>query len=223
VKQMIFGGDFFDRDSVTVAQDLVGKVLRRKWRGRWLAAAIVEAEAYSIREKGSHASLGRTPSREALFMRAGTIYMYYSRAGDSLNVTCREGDAVLVKSARPYIDAMSPEKNVHAMQQLNPLGDRERPRPRLCSGQTLLCRSLALTVREWNARDFDPEKFYLEDVGYRPEQWIRARRLGIPIGCDEHLMYRFIDAAHLESATENPLSKRTAKAGADYELIHIRR
>lgn len=214
---------FFDRPSLEVARDLLGKVLRRRWRGRWLAAAVVEAEAYSIQEKGSHASLGRTPSREALFMPPGTIYMYYSRAGDSLNVSCRgEGDAVLVKSARVYVDALSPQASVRCMQKNNPLGERMRPVERLCSGQTLLCRALALRVGDWNERGFDPRRFYLEDTGYRPAVWVQARRLGIPRGRDEHLLWRFIDGEHLAQATENPARKRGAREGVDY-LLHRRK
>ena len=105
---MMLRDAFFDREPEIVAQALVGKVIRRRYEGRWLSAAIVEAEAYLLTEKGSHASLGRTPSREALFMPAGTIYMYYARGGDSLNVSCRgAGNAVLFKSGVPVVDEVS--------------------------------------------------------------------------------------------------------------------
>ncbi len=215
---MILDAAFFDRDALLVARELVGKVLRRRHRGRWLSAAVVEAEAYYLEEKGSHASLGRTPSREALFMPAGTIYMYYSRGGDSLNVSCRgEGNAVLVKSGVVHLDARSPEASLRAMQRLNPCKERLRDPERLCSGQTLLCRSLALTVDDWNRRPFDPESFFLEDVGRRP-QLIQARRLGIPTGRDEHLPYRFVDLERARHATENPLRKRGWREGVDYWL-----
>ncbi|MEQ8982608.1 MAG: DNA-3-methyladenine glycosylase, partial [Deltaproteobacteria bacterium] len=111
--------DFFDRDARTVAQALLGKVLRRRYGDLWLSAAIVETEAYYRREKGSHASLGRTPSREALFMPAGTIYMYYARGGDSLNVSCRgPGNAVLFKAGRPFLDERSGAEARAAMHRL---------------------------------------------------------------------------------------------------------
>lgn len=206
----------FAQDACEVAASLVGMVLRRRYQGVWLAAAIVEAEAYYLEEKGSHASLGRTPSREALFMPPGTIYMYYARGGDSLNLSVRgAGNAVLVKSARPYVDRRSPAANLTLMHQLNPAPRGPRPEHRLCAGQTLLCRALALKVPEWNRRPFDPKEFYLEDVGDRPEL-IQARRLGIPVGRDEHLLYRFVDAGHLRSATKNPLSPG-AREGRDYQ------
>lgn len=51
---------FFAREPIVVAKDLLGKVLRHYYEGIWLSALIIEAEAYYINEKGSHASLGFT-------------------------------------------------------------------------------------------------------------------------------------------------------------------
>jgi DNA-3-methyladenine glycosylase len=210
---------FFDRDALDVAQDLIGKVIRRRLDGRWLAVAIVEVEAYFIREKGSHASLGKTKSREALFMPAGTIYMYYARGGDSLNVSCRgDGNAVLIKSGLVHVDRRSPEAGVEVMHRLNPIAGRRRPRHRLCSGQTLVCRSLALSVPEWNGRRFDRRALYIEDVGRSADELIQARRLGIPEGRDEHLLYRFIDFERRSSATQDPIGKRGWREGEDYTI-----
>jgi DNA-3-methyladenine glycosylase len=219
----VLGAGFFDRDPRTVAKDLVGKVLRRRIRSHWLSVQIVEVEAYSIREKGSHASLGRTPSREALFMPAGTIYMYYARGWASLNVSCRgAGNAVLVKAGRPFTDDVSPLESLALMHRLNPGSQGERPLERLCSGQTLLCRALALRVADWNRRTFDPQRFFAEDVGYWPSHLIQARRLGIPRGRDEHLLYRFIDLDFVRSATSNPLTKRGSKEGIDFRILSLR-
>ena len=203
-----------------VARDLLGKVLRHRVDGLWLAAQIVETEAYYRCEKGSHASLGRSPSRAPLFMPPGTIYMYYARGGDSLNVSCRgEGNAVLIKAARPYVDARSPAASLARMHTASPGGRGPRADVRLCAGQTLLCRALGLRVPEWTGRAFDPARFFIEDVGYRPEAIVQARRLGIPAGRDEHLPYRFLDAGALGSATSNPLARRGAKEGIDYRVL----
>ena len=131
--------DFFDRDAQAVARARLGKVLRHRVDGHWLAAQVVEVEAYHRRERGSHASLGRTPSREPLFMRPGTIYMYYARGGDSLNVSCRgAGNAVRVKAARPFVDARSPAAALARMHAGNPGPRGPRQDARLCAGQTLL-------------------------------------------------------------------------------------
>ncbi|NIP71796.1 MAG: 3-methyladenine DNA glycosylase, partial [Gammaproteobacteria bacterium] len=91
---------FFDRDAQVVACDLLGKVLCHVSDGAPLWAVIVETEAYYRAERASHASLGYTEKRRALFMPPGTIYMYYARGGDSFNVSCAgPGNAVLVKAA----------------------------------------------------------------------------------------------------------------------------
>src|SRR5690554_3881743 len=143
---------FFQRDSRELAVRLLGKVIRHYHQGQWLSARIIETEAYLREEKGSHASLGLTPSRRALFMPAGTLYMYYARGGDSLNISAEgEGNGVLIKSGYPVTDSVSGPESLALMQELNP--DRQgQPRPpeKLCHGQTLLCRSLHLKVPVWN-------------------------------------------------------------------------
>jgi DNA-3-methyladenine glycosylase len=212
---------FFDRDPQIVAKELLGKVIRVKFKTMWLSASIIETEAYYIHDKGSHASLGFTEKRKALFMPAGTIYMYYARGGDSLNISCHgEGNAVLIKSAKPYIDKHSPANMIEIMQELNPLpNERLRDPCKLCSGQTLLCKSLGLKVPDWNTKTFDPKRFYFEDIGYRPETIIQTRRLGIPLGRDEHLLYRYIDYEEARHCTLPPYGKKGFKKDLEY-LLH---
>ena len=193
-----------------VAQQLLGKIIRREYRGHWLSARIIETEAYYLEEKGSHASLGYTDKRKALFMPAGTIYMYYARGNDSLNVSCKgDGNAVLIKSAYPFTDKRSPHAAIEIMQQLNPANSGElRPVEKLCNGQTLLCKSLNLKVKEWDQQQFDKKRFHIENINKTPEKIIQTTRLGIPAGRDEHLPYRFIDYEYAEFCTSNPLTKR---------------
>lgn len=201
---------FFNQDTCELAKQLLGKVIRRNYQGHWLAARIIETEAYYQHEKGSHASLGFTEKRKALFMTPGTIYMYYARGSDSLNVSSRgAGNAVLIKSAIPYQDELTHPRALDKMQQLNPLPSGAlRPRTKLCCGQTLLCRALDLKVTDWDQQQFDPKQFYLDDVHYHPEKIIQTTRLGIPSGRDETLPYRFIDYDFIAYCTSNPLTKR---------------
>ncbi len=192
---------FFDRTPCEVARDLLGKVIFRLYDGVWLKAQIIETESYYLHEKGSHASLGYTEKRRALFMPAGTIYMYYARGGDSLNMSCHgEGNAVLIKSGYPYGDDA---EMIRMMKHLNPFKSdgRERETEKLCSGQTLICRSLALKVPQYDAKTFD-ECFFMADTGYRPEKTAEAPRLGIPKGRDEHLPYRYIDVKYMNFCTK---------------------
>lgn len=196
--------DFFNRDALLVAKELLGKVIYKRYDNMWLSAMIVETEAYYLVDKGSHASLGLTPKRQALFMPAGTIYMYYARGGDSLNISCQgDGNAVLIKAGIPYTNDPA---TLDIMHQLNPVKNslRKRADHKLCAGQTLICKALNIKVPEWNQRSFDKDNFYVKDVGYVPESIVQTVRLGIPKGRDEHLPYRFIDANYIHAATKKP-------------------
>lgn len=212
---------FFDRDAQLLARELLGKVIRHRVGEQWLSARIIETEAYYLVDKGSHASLGYTEKRKALFEGGGHIYMYYARGGDSLNFSaCGPGNAVLIKSAHPWFDAISDAQTLASMQRNNPdrLG-QPRPPERLCAGQTLLCKTLGLKVPEWDAQRFDPLRLFVEDVGERPQRIIQCARLGIPLGRDEHLPYRFVDAAFARHCTRNPL-RRGQVEGRDYRLLN---
>ncbi|MCG6938589.1 MAG: DNA-3-methyladenine glycosylase [Gammaproteobacteria bacterium] len=215
---------FFNRDACLIAQQLLGKIIRRKYRGHWLAARIIETEAYYLDEKASHASLGYTEKRKALFMPAGTIYMYYARGKDSLNVSCKgKGNAVLIKSAYPFADhsihGSSLQATIKIMQQLNPAASGgPRPIGNLCKGQTLLCQSLDLKVKEWDQKQFDENNFFIDDVNIKPVKIIQTTRLGIPTGRDEHLPYRFIDYGFARYCTSNPLTRRNMVENTHYTI-----
>ncbi len=70
--------DFFDRDCLEVAPDLVGKILvHRLSDGTEIRERIAETEAYRGEEdKACHASKGRTPRTELLYGESGMIYVY---------------------------------------------------------------------------------------------------------------------------------------------------
>ncbi|KTC57356.1 3-methyladenine DNA glycosylase [Pseudomonas fluorescens ABAC62] len=211
---------FFDRDAQILARELLGKVIRHRVGDLWLSARIIETEAYYVAEKGSHASLGYTEKRKALFLDGGHIYMYYARGGDSLNFSAHgPGNAVLIKSAYPWADALCGPASLAQMQLNNPNPDGSlRPAQKLCAGQTLLCKALGLKVPMWDAKRVDPQRLYVEDVSQVPTQIIQTTRLGIPSGRDEHLMYRFVDAGYAPYCTRNPL-RRGQVEGRDYFLI----
>lgn len=211
---------FFDRDAQTLAKALLGKVIRHRQGPYWLSARIIETEAYYCAEKGSHASLGYTEKRKALFLEGGHIYMYYARGGDSLNFSAQgPGNAVLIKSGYPWLDACSDADSLAQMQANNP-DARGQPRQpeRLCAGQTLLCKALGLKVPEWDAQRFDPERLFVDDCSIIVKHIIQTTRLGIPHGRDEHLLYRFVDAEFARYCTRNPL-RRGQVEGQDYLLL----
>ncbi len=164
---------FFNRDAVCVAKDLLGKVIYSKYKDLWLTAQIIETEANYLNEKASHASLGFTEKRKALFMDPGTIYMYFSRGADSLNVSCKgKGNAVLIKSGYPIKNCGDFYSMIKIMQKLNPFKNKPgiRKIEKLCSGQTLLCKSLNLKVKDWDQKQFDLNRFFISNQKYNPKK-----------------------------------------------------
>lgn len=70
---------FFDRPTLTVARELLGKYIVRKYRGREIAVIVTEVEAYDgPRDLASHAKSGRTPRTLIMFGEAGRIYVFFT-------------------------------------------------------------------------------------------------------------------------------------------------
>jgi DNA-3-methyladenine glycosylase len=78
---------------------------------------------------------------------------------------------------------------------------------------------MGLKVPDWNGQRFDPERLFVEDLGIRPAQVVQCTRLGIPLGRDEQLPYRFVDADLARYCTRNPL-RRGQVAGRDFHLLN---
>jgi DNA-3-methyladenine glycosylase len=72
----LLGRDFFDRDALTVARDLVGALLLRPDEG--LAARVVETEAYTADDPACHAYRRRTERNAPLWGPPGHAYVYRS-------------------------------------------------------------------------------------------------------------------------------------------------
>lgn len=70
---------FFERPTVAVAKNLLGKYLVRRWRGKTIARMITEVEAYDgPKDKASHASRGMTPRTKIMFGPAGHWFVYFT-------------------------------------------------------------------------------------------------------------------------------------------------
>jgi DNA-3-methyladenine glycosylase len=100
--------DFFDRNSVVVAKDLIGKYLVREQGGKTIASKIVEVEAYEgLLDKASHAHRGQTTRNTPMFSDPGTIYVYFTYGMHwMLNISCgKKGHpaAVLIRGLEDCI------------------------------------------------------------------------------------------------------------------------
>jgi len=71
--------EFYCRDVLEVAPDLLGKHLVRHFPDGTLSSYLVtETEAYrGVEDRACHASRGRTPRTEVMFHEGGFLYMYF--------------------------------------------------------------------------------------------------------------------------------------------------
>ena len=76
---MIFKKKFFNRPTLIVAKDLLGKYLVRRINGKMRRFMITEVEAYSgFKDLASHAARGKTARNAPMFGRAGVWYVYFT-------------------------------------------------------------------------------------------------------------------------------------------------
>jgi DNA-3-methyladenine glycosylase len=158
---------FYRRDTVSVARDLVGTWIARRYRGLWHGARIVETEAYlGMEDAAAHTAGGRRTARvEPMYADGGHLYVFlvYGMHHCANVVTRRAGvpHAVLLRAAEAPEGPGAPVK--------------------LLSGPGKLCASLGITVRD-SGRDLvgdGPVRVFRERRG-------RARRIGVSarIGVD---------------------------------------
>src|SRR5208337_5693005 len=97
---------FFERDTVKVAPDLLGKCLVRLKDRERLVGRIVEVEAYrGSDDPASHAFRGKTPRNMPMFGEPGHAYIYFTYGNHyCLNATTQpigKAGAVLIRAVEP--------------------------------------------------------------------------------------------------------------------------
>ncbi len=107
MQNAILTKEFYLRDPVVVARELLGKLLLRETSAGLCGGRIVEVEAYlSVRDPACHASRGQTRRNAAMFGPPGRAYVYMIHARWCLNaVTEPEGtpSAVLIRAIEPLV------------------------------------------------------------------------------------------------------------------------
>jgi DNA-3-methyladenine glycosylase len=151
--------EFYRRDPVVVARELLGmKIRRREADGSYSTVMIAMTEAYAQTDPASHSYRGVTPRTQVMFDSPGLAYVYLIYGMyHCFNVVCEEkgtGAAVLIRAA-------TPETGVRRMCERRgiPVTDAdarsdsvliEKYEKKIASGPGKLCQALAITLQEHN-------------------------------------------------------------------------
>ncbi|MCC8121412.1 MAG: DNA-3-methyladenine glycosylase [Oscillospiraceae bacterium] len=185
--------EFYNRDTLTVAQGLLGQRLVRVYQGQPLICRITETEAYiGRRDRACHAyQYKRTPRTQTLFARPGTayIYMIYGMYHCLNLVTEPEGEpaAVLIRGLEP-IDALEQMARLRYGLSLQELTTAQRKN--WMNGPGKLCKSLSLD-KSLNGLDLLGDTLYVLP-GTQDGPIHSGPRIGIDYaGEDAQLPWRF--------------------------------
>ena len=115
---------FFERNTLIVAKELLGKYLVRKIGDKVISAKITETEAYhGPKDLASHASKGRTPRTAVMFGPAGYSYVYlvYGMYHCFNIVTGRDGfpSAVLIRASEEIQNVKVKNQNDNSKLKMN--------------------------------------------------------------------------------------------------------
>jgi DNA-3-methyladenine glycosylase len=172
--------EFYNRPTLDVTADLIGKVLVHNTRSGLAAGMIVEVEAYiGEDDPACHAAPGRTRRNEPLYGPPGVAYVYLNYGMHYLvnAVTEAKGApaAVLVRALAP-LDGIP----LMAKRRANgkPIHETE-----LCRGPGNLTKALGITLKE-NRLDLTSSRLWIEDRGLEPGRLSWGTRIGITRGAD---------------------------------------
>jgi DNA-3-methyladenine glycosylase len=205
---------FYDRPTLTVAAELLGKVLVHR-RGRAITSgAIVEVEAYiGESDPACHAAPGPTARNAPLYGPPGFSYVYLNYGIHALVNVVTESDgwpaAVLIRALQPLDGIALMRRRRRRLTR----GRRPRSSPHLavddlCRGPGNLTMAMAITLDE-NRLDLEGDRLWIEDRGIAagPVAW--TPRIGIRVGTDRPWR------AHIEAhvAVSGPRHRRQPQSG----------
>jgi DNA-3-methyladenine glycosylase len=119
-----------------VAQQLIGCELIVNDEAGLRGGIIIETEAYTLDDPASHSFKGPSLRNQAMFMPAGTIYIYRIYGIHyCLNIVCgkADGQAVLIRALRPT-------KGITYMKQRRQLNNEAQ----ICNGPAKLVQALGI-------------------------------------------------------------------------------
>lgn len=185
--------EFFKREALEVAKDLLGKNLIVQTEDGLMKVRLVEVEAYTGEEdKACHTYGGkRTGRTETMYREGGCLYVYliYGMYNMLNIVTGRQddGQAVLIRAGEPLdgLDLMAKNRFKKSYEELTSYQKKN-----LINGPGKLAQALGID-RSYNGHLLG-EKIYLEDDGNVDFETERSKRIGIDYAEEARdYLYRF--------------------------------
>ena len=172
---------FYDRSTLKVAEELLGKVLVHRTPGGVAAGMIVETEAYiGEDDPACHAAPGPTNRNAPLYGPPGLAYVYLNYGIHYLvnAVTEAEGHpaAVLIRALHP-VDGIALMKKRRAPDGHH-IDDTD-----LCRGPGNLTRALGITIAD-NLLDLTSSTLTIEDRGLARGKLAWGARIGSRVGLE---------------------------------------
>lgn len=173
--------NFYSKDTLYVAKNLLGKILVHEIDGKKLSGRIVETEAYrGINDKAAHSYMNkRTKRTEVMYGPCGFsyVFMIYGMYHCFNVVTGDEGvpEAVLIRALEPLncIDEISFNRYKKKLNQLN-----KNQIKNLTNGPGKLCKGL-LIGKEQNKKNLYTSNIYIENDNFKDFNMKSSKRIGI--------------------------------------------
>jgi DNA-3-methyladenine glycosylase len=179
---------FYDRPTLDVARDLLGKVLVHRRQSVTTSGVIVEVEAYiGEDDPACHAAPGPTRRNEPLYGPPGFSYVYLNYGIHCLVniVTEAKGSpaAVLIRSLAPLdgIPTMR-RRRARAVKGRRPT-DAAVSTNDLCRGPGNLTMAMGITLAE-NRLDVTGDRLYVDDRRVSVADILWGPRIGIRVGTE---------------------------------------
>jgi DNA-3-methyladenine glycosylase len=180
-RSVVLPREFYNRPTLTVAQELLGKVLVHRAPGGVAAGMIVETEAYIGEDDlACHAAPGPTARNAPLYGPPGIAYVYLNYGIHYLV------NAVTEKAGRPaavLLRALEPVEGIRLMRRRRSPDARTIDESHLCRGPGNLTTALGITLTS-NLLDLTSSRLFIEDRGFRPRTVSCGPRIGIRVAVD---------------------------------------
>jgi DNA-3-methyladenine glycosylase len=172
---------FYNRPTLDVTADLIGKVLVHRTRAGIAAGMIVEAEAYiGEDDPACHAAPGPTTRNEPLYGPPGIAYVYLNYGMHHLVNAVTEAKGA---PAAVLIRALAPLDGLSLMLKRRHTGRRPIDQADLCRGPGNLTRALGISLKE-NRLDLTNSRLWIEDRDLAPGRVSWGTRIGITKGAE---------------------------------------